>query len=79
MKKQVPNQLFFVSTIYLLAIFSFMFLIKYMIDKNNGGDIICILVGATRKTIIKIIVLQNIILTFIVGIVGIAVALCFKK
>ena len=70
-KKQAPNQLFFVCTIYLLAIFSFMFLIKYMIDKNNGGDIICILVGATRKTIIKIIVLQNIILTFIVGIVGI--------
>ena len=71
-KKQAPNQLFFVCTIYLLAIFSFMFLIKYMIDKNNGGDVICILVGATRKTIIKIIVLQNIILTFIVGIVGIA-------
>ena len=55
MKKQVPNQLFFVSTIYLLAIISFMFLIKYMIDKNSGDDIICVLVGATRRTICKIL------------------------
>lgn len=72
MKKQVPNQLFFVSTIYLLAIISFMFLIKYMIDKNSGDDIICVLVGATRRTILKIILLQNFVLTLIVGIIGIA-------
>lgn len=70
-EKSVPGELMMVSVIYLVALASFVFILKYMSDRNSTENVIYAIVGASKKKIMTIMVLENIILSACSGIIGI--------
>lgn len=77
--QQAPTQLFRICLIYFLAMLSFVFLLKYLIDTRRGEDIIYSLVGASKKIVIKIMIMQNLLLSLATGIIGVLLHLCLKS
>ncbi len=47
---------------FIVATLSFMFLMKYIIDSSNSENIIYSMVGATRKRIFAIVLIENIVI-----------------
>lgn len=52
-----------ISAVYLLALISFLFLMKYMIDQNRRENIIYSIVGASRRNVIAILFADIFVLT----------------
>lgn len=70
-ERSVPGELFMVSVIYLVALASFVFIFKYMSDRNSTENVIYAIVGASKKKIMGIMALENMILASCSGIIGI--------
>lgn len=70
-ERAVPGELMMVSVIYLVALASFVFILKYMSDRNSAENVIYAIVGASKKKIMGIMALENIILSSCSGIIGI--------
>lgn len=70
-QRAVPEELMMVSVIYLVALASFVFILKYMSDRNSTENVIYAIVGASKKKIMGIMALENIILSSCSGLIGI--------
>lgn len=52
-------QLFSISVAYIVASLSFMFLMKFMLDRNSRENIIFSIVGASRAAVLRVLVLET--------------------
>ena len=71
-------EILFVSIVYLLSMFSFMFLIKFLMDAHSAENITYFLVGAKKRVVIEIIMIQNLILILCSALIGIGIHLSLK-
>lgn len=60
-----PAQMIVFSALYIMFALSFMFIMKFMVDRNSRENIIYSIVGASRKKVVFIAVLESIILSAI--------------
>ena len=66
---------FLIRCEFIISALSFMFLIKFLIDKSNLENLIYLIVGATKRKLFLILILENIIISGIIGIISIAIHL----
>ncbi len=59
------GQFYSISYIFILSVISFMFLLKYLMDSCRRENSILMMVGAKKKRIVLLNLIENIILTFI--------------
>jgi hypothetical protein len=71
--KAIPINIVYISAIYIICFVSFMFLMKYMTDKNNYENIVYSISGASKKRIVIQILIDNIILSLISSVSGIII------
>lgn len=74
-EQNLSSEGFYIICEFIVVSLSFMFLMKYIIDSNNAENIIYSMVGATKKRIFAVIMLEN---TVIYGVVA-AVACVLHK
>ena len=67
-----------ISAVYLLALISFLFLMKYMIDQNRHENIVYSIVGASRRNVIAILFVDIFVLTSLTILGGILFYLLFQ-
>ena len=67
-----------ISAVYLLALISFLFLMKYMIDQNRHENIVYSIVGASRRNVIAILFADIFVLTSLTILGGILFYLLFQ-
>lgn len=72
------KEVLLVVSIYVLSLLSFMFLMKFLIDSHTGEDIIYFLVGAKKRTIIQVMLIQNVVITLFSGFTGIIIHIILK-
>jgi ABC-type antimicrobial peptide transport system permease subunit len=65
--------------LYIISILAFMFLMKYIVDKSSYENIIYSVVGASRGTVVFLILLENIVVSFLCGSAGILFYTIFYK
>ncbi len=68
-----------VSALYLLCIFVFSFLIKFMVDRNRRENTIYSLVGAGKRRVTGILLMETGGLALLTGILGLALHFCFYE
>ncbi len=54
-----------IGAIYLMAIFSFVFLVKALIDKNKKENIIYSIHGLSRRRLFSLVIIETVLLNFI--------------
>ena len=67
-----------ISAVYILALISFLFLMKYMIDQNQRENIVYSIVGASRRKVIAILFADIFVLTSLTILGGILFYLLFQ-
>lgn len=68
--REYISRLVYIINIYILAMISFLLLFKYLIDCRNYENTILSLCGASKKKIVKIIMMDNIIMSSLPTLVG---------
>ncbi|NLJ31372.1 MAG: ABC transporter permease [Clostridiales bacterium] len=76
-KENAPTELFMVGIVYVMALISFMFLMKYMIDENRRELVIYSIAGASQRQISRQLILQITLLSVLASIAAIALYVCF--
>ncbi len=72
-KNQMPKELVLLYILYFISLLSFMFLMQYMIEKTFHENIIYLIAGASKGTILQILFIENIVLTTISAAIGIPI------
>lgn len=67
------GEFFLIMCEFMISVLSFMFLIKFLIDKSNSENIIYLIVGSTKKKLISVLILENIIISSIIGLISIII------
>lgn len=68
-----PAQMIVFSALYIMFALSFMFIMKFMVDRNSRENIIYSIVGASRKKVIFIAVLESIVLSAVATAVAVII------
>ena len=69
---QSPLMLLLLSVVYLISIASFLFLLKYLSDKNRSENVIYTMIGASKKNVMKIMVAENLLISFFSAVIAVA-------
>ena len=67
----LPVELLMMSAIYFLVFLAFTFLMKYMLDRNRYESIVYSIVGASKRKVFKIMLLEAFILSSVTSFLGI--------
>lgn len=69
--EQSPLMLLLLSIVYLISIASFLFLLKYLSDKNRSENVIYTMIGASKKNVMKIMVAENLLISLCSAVIAI--------
>ena len=65
--------------VFLVSFFSFVFLMKYMLDRSRQEMVVYIIVGASKKRLFLLLLLQNCITVLSAGVVAVGAFWALKK
>lgn len=71
------SEFFLIMCEFIIFTLSFIFLIKFLIDKSNLENVIYLIVGATKRKLFFILMLENIIISGVIGILSIVIYTIF--
>lgn len=74
---QNPQIMFLLSVVYMISVASFMFLMKYMMDKSRRENIIYSIVGAKKKKVILILLAESSVIITVFSIFAVLVHFLF--
>lgn len=74
---KLPAQLLLICLLYLVALLSFLFLFKYLIDQSRFENTIYSIVGASKRQILSVLVTETVLLSSISAIFGILIHCIF--
>lgn len=77
--KDFPMELFMICIVYGISMLSFMFLMKYMMDMNSRENVIYSIVGASKGTVIQLLLLDNVCLSVAASLISIGIHILFKE
>lgn len=77
--RQLPMELFMICLVYGISLFSFLYLMKYMMDQHIAENVVYSLVGAPKKTVIRLVALENLILSTLTSLLSVGLHLLLKE
>ena len=77
--RQLPMELFMICLVYGISLFSFLYLMKYMMDRHLAENVVYSLVGAPKKTVIRLVALENLILSTLTSLLSVGLHLLLKE
>ena len=78
-RQQLGAQLVMLCAVYALSIFSFLFLMKYMIDRSRMENVVYGIVGCSRDEMMQLTLLENVCLSGISALLSIGIHIALKK
>ncbi len=78
-RQQLAMQLVMICVVYGLAVLSFMFLMKYMMDRHRVENVIYCIVGCSKDDVMQITLLENACLATVSALLSVAVHIGLKK
>ncbi|MCI8553805.1 MAG: hypothetical protein HFJ80_02525, partial [Clostridiales bacterium] len=77
--RELPTELFLICLAYGVSSLSFAYLLKYLMDQHLSENIVYSLVGASKKAVIRLIVLENLLLSSLSAVLSIGLHLLLKE
>ncbi|WP_255882307.1 MULTISPECIES: FtsX-like permease family protein [unclassified Ruminococcus] len=78
-QRQDSGIMVLLSVVYIISITSFMFLMKFMVDKSRRENIIYSIVGATKKKVVSILLAESVTITAIISFLAVFVHILFYE
>lgn len=78
-RQQLGAQLVMLCAVYGLSVLSFLFLMKYMIDRSRMENVIYCIVGCSKDVMMQLTLLENVCLSGITALLSIGIHIALKK
>ncbi|MCI8553806.1 MAG: FtsX-like permease family protein [Clostridiales bacterium] len=78
-ERELPIELVMICLVYGLSLISFLYLLKYLMDQHLSENIVYSLIGASKKAVVRLIVLENFLLSSLSAVLSIGLHLLLKE
>lgn len=78
-RRELTAQLVMICAVYGLAVLSFMFLMKYMMDRLRAENIVYCIVGCSKDKMMQLILLENVCLSSLSALFSVIIHIALKR